>query len=233
MVFELNEGIHEGNNCVQKCYGELKLRSLYRPLSKLDRSFWNELAFLKTIRLKKETCEPHTYYWGIDCSGSTVLIKSEILLTSATEMVYRRKALGCLWFLFVSPYALPTPPSVSSLAITWRSPREEFSRWRLSHREFNSSYRQKKKPRPWSLKLENVRKFTSMSKFFKLLFLVSMIQRLQNLGGLLVQSETSLTCTCMSRFMSRFKAVLTGFKQRKSRIKLVLLLWVTAIYNEI
>lgn len=148
---------------------------------------------------------------------------------SETEMVYRERH----WATcdFVSPYLIPTPPSVSSLAITWLSPREGYSRWRLSHREFNSSYRQKKRPRPWSLKLENVRKFTSMSKFFKWWFLVSMIERLQNLGGLLVQTETSLTC--MSRFISRFKAVLTGFKQRKSRIKLVLLLWVTAIYNEI
>ena len=58
-----------------------------------------------------------------------------------------------------------------------------------------------------------------------------MIERLQNLGGLLVQTKTSVTC--MSRFISRFEAVLTGFKQRKSRIKLLLLFWVTAIYNEI
>ena len=58
-----------------------------------------------------------------------------------------------------------------------------------------------------------------------------MIERLQNLGGLLLQTETSVTC--MYRFISRFEAVLTGLKQRKSRIKLLLLFWVTAIYNEI
>lgn len=57
-----------------------------------------------------------------------------------------------------------------------------------------------------------------------------MIERLQNLGGLLVQTETSVTC--MSRFISRFEAVLTGFKQRKSRIKLLMLFWVTAIYKK-
>ena len=58
----------------------------------MDRSFWNELAFLKNI-----------------------------LLTSATEMVYRRKALGCLWFLLSATH--PTLSKFFSYHMTFASRR--------------------------------------------------------------------------------------------------------------